>query len=76
MESLRQMNAKDGYAIKLAIKNNYTIAIITGGREENIKIRFENLGVCEVNLGVHNKLPVLKNFMSKIILKRRSIVYG
>ena len=32
------MNAKDGYAIKLAIKNNYTIAIITGGREENIKL--------------------------------------
>ena len=72
---LRQMNAKDGYAIKLAIKNKYTIAIITGGREENIKTRFENLGVSEVNLGVHDKLPVLKNFMSKNNLKKEEVLY-
>ena len=32
---LRQMNAKDGYAIKLAIHHGYKIAIITGGKEEN-----------------------------------------
>ena len=47
---LRQMNAKDGYAMKLAIENGYMICIITGGREENIKTRLEKLGVKEVFL--------------------------
>ena len=45
---LRQMNAKDGYAIKLAITHGYIIGVITGGREQNIKSRLEKLGVKEV----------------------------
>lgn len=72
---LRQMNAKDGYAIKLAIHHGYKIAIITGGREENIKTRLKNLGVHEVFLGANNKLPILKDFITTYALKSEQIVY-
>ena len=72
---LRQMNAKDGYAIKLAIHYGYKIAIITGGREKNIKIRLKNLGVHEVFLGANNKLPILKDFISTYKLSSEQIVY-
>ena len=72
---LRQMNAKDGYAIKLAIHHGYKIAIITGGREENIKTRLKNLGVHEVFLGVNNKLPILKDFITTYELKSEEIAY-
>ena len=72
---LRQMNAKDGYAIKLAIKHGYIIGVITGGREQNIKIRLEHLGVKEVFLGAHNKLPILKNFLKKHNLKKENTIY-
>ena len=72
---LRQMNAKDGYAIKLAIHHGYKIAIITGGREENIKTRLKNLGVHEVFLGANNKLPILKDFITTYELKSEQIVY-
>ena len=72
---LRQMNAKDGYAMKLAIENGYMICIITGGREENIKTRLEKLGVKEVFLNVHNKLPILKQFIKKHNLKKEEIMY-
>jgi len=72
---LRQMNAKDGYAMKLAIENGYMICVITGGREENIKTRLEKLGVKEVFLNVHNKLPILKQFIKKHNLKKEEIMY-
>ena len=72
---LRQMNAKDGYALKLAIKHDYVIGIITGGREENIKTRLEKLGVKEVFLGAHNKLPILKEFLNKHNLKKEEVLY-
>lgn len=72
---LRQMNAKDGYAIKLAIHHGYKIAIITGGREENIKTRLKNLGVHEVFLGANNKLPILKDFIATYKLSSKQILY-
>ena len=72
---LRQMNAKDGYAIKLAISKNYLIGVITGGREESIKTRLEKLGVKEVYLGAHNKLPILKNFLKKYNLNKKNVMY-
>ena len=72
---LRQMNAKDGYAIKLAIKHDLVIGVITGGREQNIKSRLENLGVKEVFLGAHNKLPILKQFLKKHNINKEDVMY-
>ena len=72
---LRQMNAKDGYAIKLAINHGYLLCVITGGREQNVKTRLENLGVKEVFLNAHDKLPVLKNFIEKYNLNKEEVLY-
>jgi len=72
---LRQMNAKDGYAMKLAIHHGYTVAVITGGREENIKSRLEKLGVKEVFLGANDKLPILKKFIKKYNFTKQEIMY-
>ena len=33
-EQIRTMNIKDGYALQLAIKKGYYVAIITGGKSE------------------------------------------
>ena len=63
---VRKMNAKDGFALKLAIKMGYNIAIITGGREKNIKERLEKLGINNVFLNAHNKLPILNKYLSSI----------
>lgn len=72
---LRQMNAKDGYAIKNALNKGYIIAVITGGREQNIKDRLTNLGVNEVFLNAHNKLPILKDFIKKYTLQKEEVLY-
>ena len=72
---IRKMNAKDGYALKIAIQNGYKIGIITGGREKEIKLRLEKLGVHEVYLNSHDKLPKLMDFMKKYNLKQEQILY-
>ena len=63
-EFMRKMNAKDGYALKLALIKGYNIAIITGGREKNIKERLEKLGITNVFLNAHDKLPILNKYLS------------
>ncbi len=42
---LREHNAKDGFALRMAVIMNYPVAIITGGASESIVKRFIQLGV-------------------------------
>ena len=72
---VRKMNAKDGFALKLALKMGYNIAIITGGRESNIKERLEKLGIDNVFLNAHNKLPILKKYLSDNNLDSKKSLY-
>ena len=46
-EPLRTINIKDGYAIQLAIKIGLRIAILTGGKTEAVRKRYEGLGVTD-----------------------------
>jgi len=50
-EQMRTANVRDGYAVQLAVKNGFRIAVISGGRSEAVRNRFEKLGVHEVHLG-------------------------
>jgi 3-deoxy-D-manno-octulosonate 8-phosphate phosphatase (KDO 8-P phosphatase) len=51
----RQMNIKDGYAMQLAIKKGYRIAIITGGNSVAVQERFAKLGITDVFMKAENK---------------------
>ena len=71
----RQMNTKDGYALQYAIKKGYPVCIITGGREESIKVRFNKLGVDDVYLESINKIVDFKDFLYKYDFKGSDIAY-
>ena len=62
-EQLRVLNIKDGYALQLAIKKGIRILIISGGKSEAVVKRLNLLGVTEIFMGVHHKLPVLQEFL-------------
>lgn len=64
-EQMRTANVRDGYAVQLAVKKGYRIAIITGGRSEAVKQRFHGLGVNDVFLGSSNKVNVLNTFLQE-----------
>lgn len=59
-EQVRVMNVKDGYVLQLAVKMGYNIAIITGGKSQEVKKRLEGLGIQHVYLGASNKLEIFK----------------
>ena len=49
-DPIRTINIKDGYAIQLAVKMGIKLAIMTGGHNENIRRRYQYLGVEDVFL--------------------------
>lgn len=74
-EQVRKMNIKDGYALQFALKKGYKVAIISGGKSEGVKKRFEYLGVEDVYLACRNKVEALQEIMSKHQLKSDEILY-
>lgn len=60
---LRQMNVRDGYAIKRAISMGYKVAIITGGKSQGVVTRLRNLGVVDIYYGISDKVEAYREFM-------------
>lgn len=74
-DQLRSFNIKDGYAMQLAIKKGYPMAIITGGRSDGVKKRMEGLGIADVFLSVNDKSAVLREWLSDNELTHADILY-
>lgn len=74
-EQVRILNIKDCYALQLAAKKGYLIAVISGGRSELVKTRLLSFGVKEVYLGSYNKLDVYNEFIEVYSLQHDEILY-
>ena len=74
-EQLRTMNVKDGYALQLAAKKGYQIAIISGGISNSVQIRFERLGLKDVFMGVSNKLEVYETYIAQKGITSEEVLY-
>lgn len=73
-EQLRTANARDGYALQLALKNGYRICIITGGYSIGVEERFKRLNIEDVYLGAFDKLTAFKTFCDKHNLSKEEIL--
>ena len=74
-EALRVANVKDGYALQLAIKKNYKIAIISGGNAVSMTKRFETLKIVDVFLSVDNKIEIFNQYLKDNSLLPENILY-
>lgn len=74
-EPMRTANIKDGYALQLAAKLGYPIAIITGGNTEAIRTRFQNLGVQDIYMGQSEKTEAYEAWKRKRGLTDADIMY-
>lgn len=74
-EPMRTVNIKDGYAIQLAMKMGLRIAILTGGRTESVRKRYENLGVKDIYMGCEVKMKAYKEFMGRYRLDDAEVMY-
>jgi len=64
-ELLRSFNARDGFAVKYAIKQGYSVSIITGGTSDAVAHRFRSLGVRDVFIGVEDKRAIFEALIKK-----------
>lgn len=74
-EPMRMVNIKDGYAMQYAVKMGYPIAIITGGKTEAVRKRFEGLGVSYIYMASSHKVRDFEDFLNKSGLNQEEILY-
>lgn len=72
---LRSMNIKDGYALQLAVKQGYHVAVISGGKSGPVADRLYQLGVTEVHMGVKQKKELLASCVAKWDVSWEEVLY-
>ena len=75
-DPMRTVNIKDGYALQLAVKKGYEVAIITGGYTEAVRIRFERLGVRHIYMRSAIKVNDFEDFLRKTSLAPEQVMYA
>ncbi|MBO4849487.1 MAG: HAD hydrolase family protein [Prevotella sp.] len=74
-EPLRTINIQDGYAIQLACKVGLRIVVITGGRTQNIRLRYQYLGVEDIFLGCAVKIEVYDKYLNANGIRDEEVIY-
>jgi 3-deoxy-D-manno-octulosonate 8-phosphate phosphatase (KDO 8-P phosphatase) len=64
-EFLRQFNIKDGYALQLAVKQGFKIAVVSGARSKGVEHRLRGLGITDIYLGLDSKTAAYNEFLEK-----------
>ncbi len=72
---LRIMSIKDGYALKAALENGYNVCIISGGSNDGVKIRLNNLGIKDIHLGVSDKVKVYEKYIADNNIDASTVLY-
>jgi 3-deoxy-D-manno-octulosonate 8-phosphate phosphatase (KDO 8-P phosphatase) len=74
---LRCHNAKDGFAVRMAILNDYPVAIITGGSSNSIINRFKLVGIEreDIYLGSHFKIPDFLDFCDRHKIRPDEVLF-
>lgn len=74
-EQLRRFSIKDGYALQLAVKRGYPIAIISGGRSQSVVSRLKGLGIQDIYIGVDTKTDAFEEFLLIHDLQAEQVLY-
>lgn len=61
---IRTLNSKDGYAMQLAIKKGFTVAVISGGQCEGVKASLKRLGLTDIYMGASHKMDGWNDFLA------------
>jgi 3-deoxy-D-manno-octulosonate 8-phosphate phosphatase (KDO 8-P phosphatase) len=74
-EALRISNIKDGYALQLAVKKGYHIAIISGAKSASMEQRMKALKITDVFMGIENKVEVLREYMKSKNIEASQVLF-
>jgi 3-deoxy-D-manno-octulosonate 8-phosphate phosphatase (KDO 8-P phosphatase) len=71
----RTVNLRDGYAVQLAIKKGYLVAVISGSNSREYLKRLKQLGVKDVYLNSRSKVDHFNAFLKKHNLERSEVLF-
>jgi 3-deoxy-D-manno-octulosonate 8-phosphate phosphatase (KDO 8-P phosphatase) len=74
-EPVRVFHSKDGFALQLAIRKGYRIAIITGGRSQGAIERLKAFGITDIYTRAHNKMDAYNDLIAIHNLEHHEILY-
>jgi len=74
-EPVRTTNLKDGYAIRTALAAGYVIGIITGGRQDGVRLRYQKLGIMHIYDNVSDKAESLNDFITRTQMALQNVLY-
>ena len=74
-EHLRQFNIKDGYALQLAIKRGFKVAIVSGAKSKGVEHRMKGLGIVDIYLGLDSKTEAYQDFIDKNSLSPEQVLF-
>lgn len=72
---LRTMNIRDGFAMKAAIESGYNVCIISGGFNEGVRIRLQNLGIQDIYLASSDKVKTFSEYCSLRTVTPENVLY-
>ena len=71
----RTMSVRDGYAIQLAVKLGYPVAVISGGKETGAGKRLHDLGVKHIFMDVKDKVACFEAFIKDYSLDPAGVLF-
>lgn len=76
-EMVRVFNAKDSFAIRVALMRGFRVGVFTGGDTEGVRNRFITCGLDpdDIHLGCRGKIKALDEFCAKYRMKPSEVVY-
>jgi len=74
-EMYREMDTKDGYALKCALDQGFKVCIISGGTNEGVRNRLRALGIYDIYLGAHHKGDPFQDLLDSYELSPDEILY-
>lgn len=75
-DPMRTVNIKDGYALQLAVKKGFHVAIITGGYTEAVETRFARLGIEHIYMRSAVKKEDFAHFLNNTGLLPEEVMYA
>src|SRR5690606_17256631 len=74
-EMLRTMNIRDGYAMKAAIESGFNVCVISGGSNEGVRIRLQNLGITDIHLAAPDKVVTFHEYCRQYGIAPEQVLY-
>ena len=74
-EAYRTTSVKDGYALQLAVRKGYRIAVISGARSDSMMHRLKALQISDVFLGVERKIVKFREYLNENQLEPAEVLY-